>query len=873
MSRLPRVVTALLALVVPVGRQPDVIGDLTEDYEALRFRRGRPHAMVWLVGETLSLLTGFAWDVARRTLRTTPFLVRDLQLSCRALARRPLAAAGAASMLATGLVAVLLTLGLSSLLLFRPISAAHGDRVVRIVAFDRQGAALTRLSAREVDEIRRHLDGSADVATVNLQPVLVGVGTTRQQTLGETVSGNYFAMAGVRTRIGRTLLAADDDPASAPAVVISDTLWRDRFGRAPSALGSTITLNSTDFTVVGIAAAGGSSSFLGASVDVWVPTEHGDAVLNRGWRTNPADRWFTAIALPTAGTAELDARLTVATAALAEAWPDPWRDRRLATQPGTVLLGSQRTAARGLAAVLPMLSTLILAVAISNLAGVLLARAASNRRVAAIHLSIGAGRGALIRRQIIEGSLLGVAAAGVALAVYLQARTALGHVMLLPTLALRLELPLSLEMVLLVALGGLMAGGALAVGPAVWSTRLDVSRALASGGDRVGGERLSRVRRVLVSGQVACTLVLLAGAVLFFQSLDRLATADVGFSRDRLVAVDFDVEPATAAGADLTVVARQALARAAVLPGVTGAAMSNRAPIDQSTPTLPVRLPGDGVPDVRDVTFYLVTADYFNTIGLRLLHGRPFSPAECEGDEAVAIVNQTLAQQLWPDGSAIGRAIELADRSRVVRVIGIARDSKYRSLAEPPRPHVYLPTPATFGLTLLVRTEDNPRRTLSALQDALDATGPGVVGFFPRTLDDHVAIELLPIRVAATVASSLGAVALLLSAVGLYGLVSWLVALKRREIGVRLALGARPVDIRRMVVAEGVRAAAPGLVGGLLLAAGVAALLRRVLLDIGPFDLFALSLGAAALLASVVIASWIPAQRAAGTDPTASLRG
>jgi hypothetical protein len=273
---------------------------------------------------------------------------------------------------------------------------------------------------------------------------------------------------------------------------------------------------------------------------------------------------------------------------------------------------------------------------------------------------------------------------------------------------------------------------------------------------------------------------------------------------------------------------------------------------------------------LSDVTFYLVTAAYFDTVGIPLIAGRGFSTAESESRADVVVVNAALAAALWPRGDAIDRTIYVTDTA--LRVVGVARDAKYRTITESGRPHFYRPTPPALGLTLLARTADDPRAALRALQQTLDTVGPGLVGFFPRTLDDHLAIELLPTRAAAAAATGLSAVALVFSGIGLFGLVSWFVAMRSREIGIRLALGASAGSIRALVVGHAVRTALPGLIAGAFLAVALALLARTALFGVAPLDPAAFAAGIVALVMVVAAAAYGPSRRASHIDAASLLR-
>jgi predicted permease len=753
------------------------------------------------------------------------------------------------------------------------VSSTHGDAVRRIAAVSRDGRTALRFSFSELRQVRERIGTGGVVTSVVLQPVVIRVERTDIQTMAEVVDGSYFHVTGTAVLKGRGLVSTDDAAAAPPVIVISEPFWRRRFGASASALGAVVLLNGSPYTIVGVSNTLGSSTVLGASVDAWVPAWHADPLLDRDWRTDPARRLFTAFVLPRAAAVEIDARLEGAASDLAGLYPETWRERRLTTAPGSVLAGSLRSSVVVLTAVLGGLALLILATSAANLGGLLLARAAGSRRQAAIHLSMGSGRAALVRRQLIEGAVLGIVAGGIALAVYAWARTTLAEIAVLPTLALRLDLPFDAALVSLVIIAGALTGALLATGPALWAARVDLAGALRDSESRAGdGRGLTGVRRVLVSAQVALTLVLIVGAALFSRSLQAMADADLGFPSEGLVAVDFDLEPSSARRDDLPRFAQEALRRVGSLPGVTAAAMSNRAPVDQSTPTLEVRGGGAGGPAVGDVTFATVTSAYFETAGIPLVAGRSFTAYEVDAAADVVIVNQSLAQRLWPGESAVDRALYVPAENRPLRIVGVARNSKYRTITESGHPHVYRPTPPRLGLALLVRTTTDPRETLRAVQQSLDAVGPGLVGFFPRTLDDHLVVQLLPMRAAAGAATLLGTLALALSGVGLYSLVSWFVALRVREIGVRVALGATRGDIQSMIVRQALRTALPGMLAGIAGAAGLGLITQSVLFGVGPLDPVALATGIGALTMVIILAGYSPSRRVTALDPAGILR-
>ena len=812
--------------------------------------------------------------MVKRALRSTVILKRDVIHALRSLSRRPGSSLGAVVMLAVGLAAVAGAWGLASALLFKPLSTVNPDQVRRIAGADRTGRTVFRFSEVELEIIRSRLAGITDLSAVYLQPIVLKAQGTDTQTMAELVDGHYFALLGIEVRAGRRLMELDAVPGAEPVAVISDTIWRDQFRRDPGVVGTTVRINGHAFTVIGVAVPGATGTFFGGGVDAWISTAHAGMVLNRDWRTNVDDRFWTAFGRTTPeDAAQVESALARTSSDLARQWPDPWRDRRLITVPATVLVGSQRGGAISLSLVLGALALLILATAAANVGGLLLANAAADRSRAAVLLAIGAGRAGIIRRHLLEGGALGMAAGVVALLVYEWVRRQLVKVTVLPTLSLNFGLPFDGSVVAITVAAGTLTGIVLALGPAIWTVGLDMAQTLRDGSARTSGSaKLSKARRLLVGAQVAISLTLLVGAIVLARSVATLSAADIGFPRVGLVAMDFDLEPSVPEMSALPALARDALQRASAVPGVTAAAMSNRAPIDFSTPTTTVVVPGEGGQTLTDVTFYLATESYFETVGLGLVGGRAFTRVESDREEDVAIVNQAAAERLFANGDAIDRAIVLQPQGRTVRIVGIAQNSKYRSLSEPQGAHLYLPTAANFGRALLVRTSADPRQTLRAGQQQLDLIGPGVVGFFPRTLDDHLAIDMLPVTASARTATILGTLALLLSTAGLYGIVMWFVEVRRREIGVRLALGASTFEVRKLVVGQAFRAAAPGLAAGLLMSVALMWFARSQVGGVSAADPRAIAFGIGTLSIIVIAASYIPSRKATRVDPITALR-
>ncbi len=330
---LPIAVRWVVRLVVPARSRDQVLSDLEDDYARVRARHRPFAARWWLFRETTSVLASYSAAPFERAGEAWPAWSRDVRLVIRGFRRGgALTAAGAAAMLAVGLLAVLVTAGLSQTLLFRQVSASYGDRLRRVGTVDRDGRTSLGLSFVEVQITREYLGGAAMVSTVNMQPVVIRAGETSVQTMVEVVDGSYFGVTGAAATLGRALLETDDRPEAPPVVVVGERFWRDHLAGSPAVLGQSVHLNGRPYMIVGVARALGSSSFMGGSVDAWVPVAHADPVLNRGWRTDLGNRWFTAFALATGTSAEVEGRLEAAAQALARMHPDRWRDGACARQ-------------------------------------------------------------------------------------------------------------------------------------------------------------------------------------------------------------------------------------------------------------------------------------------------------------------------------------------------------------------------------------------------------------------------------------------------------------------------------------------------------------------------------------------------------------
>lgn len=804
-------------------------------------------------------------------------LRQDVRYSARTLARTPLFAAIAIASVAIGIGATTAIVTLANTLLFRPpAGVGHPERVVSI-GRTRDGAGFDNMTYPNFVDLRAATKTLSGMAAVRLEPSPMSMAGPAggEAVRVSVVSGNFFDVLQARPLRGRFFTPDEDRVAGQHAVaVLSHAFWRDRFGSDPDVVGRSIVLNGAPFTVVGVAEPGFRGPFVFAP-QLWVPVMSTTLTgFLRSTLENRYANWHVAIGRLAVGASldEAQAELGGIAARLARDYPQANEGGGVRVMPASVLPGDMRTIVGGFVALLFAVAALVLVIACTNVTGMLLARAAGRQREIAVRLAIGASRAQLVRQLVVECVILFLAA-GAAGVLVAQALVK-GLMSLLPALPVALAIDPRLDwLVLTFAFGASLATG-LAVGlvPALRSSAVNLVPALKAD---LGATRRQRLRSGLLVTQIAFSMLLLIVAGLFARTLARARAIDPGFqvSDVHMAAMDFGLARYDSlSGVDL---AARIVAGARAIPGVRSAALGAVVPLTVGGMGLGgVVVAGRPAPDGRESwgpDWNVVTPGYLETMRIPLLQGRDFSDADRRGTADVAIVNETFARNLWPDQDPVGRTFTSGDR--VVTVVGIARDGKYRTLGEPPRNFVYVPIAQWYVARMKLYVKAQPgaqpaaamRRLIADLDRSLPILDLG-------TLEERTAVSLFPQKLALWAAGSLGVVALLLALLGIYGVVSFSVAQRTREIGVRVALGADQSRVVRMVLRQGVVLAGIGIAAGALAAAGVTRLITSLLYDVPPTD--ALSFGGAAALLGVaaLAASWIPARRAAAVDPVVALR-
>jgi predicted permease len=811
-------------------------------------------------------------------------LRQDVRYAIRALGRSPLFAIVAVLSIAVGVGATTAIVTLANTLLLRPPpGVGHPERVVT-VGRTQDGRGFDNFSYPNFVDYRASARSLSGLAALRLDPhavSLAGPSGGEPIQMG-AASGNFFAVLEARPSLGRFFTMEEDRaPGANRVVVLSHRFWKRRFEGDSSIVGKSIVLNGTPFTVLGVAAERFQGPFVLAP-DVWVPLTAASLL------GVPADIfqsrqsvWIMAIGrlAPNVGIGQAQAELSGIAARLAAQYPTENKGQGLAVAPASLFPVEIRPMVAAFLGLLLAIAGLVLVIASTNVAGMLLARASVRRREIAVRLALGASRGQLVMQLVVE-SLLVFAAAGTA-----GLLLAKWMVSALMALVPRLPVPLYVDpqldwRVLTFALAVTLVTGLVAgVVPALQSTRPDLVPALKSDTGGTATRQRLRLRSGLLVAQIAFSMLLLVVGGLFARTLTRARSIDPGFDARGVYIAALDLGLANLDEAAGSGVAATLLERARAIPGVRSAALSAMLPLDGGGLGLgTIKVAGREPPGGQDQgwreDWNVVTPGYFATMGIPLVRGRDFAESDRVGAGDVAIVNEAFAAALFPGQDAVGRTLTTDDR--VVTIIGVARNAKYRSLGEPQRNFIYVPFAQRYlGRTSLLVKTTTPGAVASVaspirrLVQDVDARLPIIR---QQTMEEQTATSLFPQRVALYVSGGLGTVALLLALLGIYGVTAFSVSQRTREIGVRVALGAQRSHVLGLVLRQGVVLAVVGVVVGALAAFGATRLIASLLYGVPPTDVVAFGAAAIALGVAAVVASWVPARRAAGVDPIVALR-
>ncbi len=815
---------------------------------------------------------------------------QDVRHGLRLLWTTPTVSVAAVSSLALGIGASIAMFIIVNAALLRPLPARAPEELVLLFAGPRERpyqliSYPDYLDYRDASDVFHGLAAFGEVA------VSLSDSETPELAHGLIATGNFFEVLGVGAGLGRTFTAEDDRiPGERPVIVLSYGLWRRRFGSDPTIVGRTVAVNGRPYTVLGVTAAGFRGPLVLESYDFYVPMMMQAEIrppragfageMNPDLLKRRNASWLQVVGRLAPGVSIEEAEASVATLSrrLAEAYPDTNAGETATLFPLRHIDPRGYPVLRSVAILLMAVAALVLLIATANVTSLLLARAIARKREIGIRLSLGGSRSRLVRQLLTESLLLG--AMGGALGLLVASWALAGLSRLVPAngaFAFSLDYEVDARVLAFAALASIVSALLVGIPPALQGSRSDLVRAL-RGSSGEGGRDGSRVtgRNALVVAQISLSIVLLVGAGLFLKSFWRSSAVSPGFDADRVLASELSIDVLRYTKAQGREFYRAVVERMEGVPNVESASLARIAPLSGArTTSLWVEdLPPEPAGRELEIATNVVGLDYFRTLGIGLVAGRDFSPGDVEGSPGVVIANESFVARYFPLGSALGKRVRLNRSEEEWReIVGIVRDSKYRFLGEDATPFLYQPLGQQHetGMTLLVRTRGAPVQSAADVRREILSLEPNLPAAV-QPLSSLIADSLFPVRMAARLLTVFAALAVFLAALGLYGVMSFAVSRRTREMGIRVALGARPEALVGLVLAEGLLLVAVGISIGWAAALAGARLLESFLYGVSPTDAETF-LAVSFLLALVMLATtYFPARRAARSNPLKVLR-
>lgn len=812
-------------------------------------------------------------------------LLKDSRYGLRMLLKSPGFTFVALLSLALGIGANTAIFSMVSAFLFAPLPVEQASQLVSIFTMDTKNPGPLPTSHLNFIDYRDKNDVFSDVLGYTFAQVsLSGTGGESKQLFAELVSGNYFDVLGVKAEQGR-MFSADEDktPGTNPVVVLSYGTWQREFGGDASIVGKTISLNRHDFAVVGIAPKDFTGTDIGGGPALWAPMAMHDQLqpgfdwyntrrglfINMIGRLKPGNSVAQAQAAMTALGSQLEQEYrkdnegrNVRLVPLLTARKDPGGDGQVALTSGALM---------GVAGV-------ILLIACANVTNLLLARATKRKREIAIRLAIGASRGRLIRQLMTESLLLSIGGGVIGFFVALWSRDVLRSLVPFPVGPNQQESGIDPRVLIFAVVISIASGLLFGLAPALQASKTDLVPTLKGEITMAAAPRGIRInlRHALVVLQVGLSLFALITAGLFVRSLQKAQGVNPGFSPENVVLMAFNLGREGYTPAQGKVFHRQLVDRIRALPGVVDATIASDRPFGggfQRSVFIEGQEPSPGGRGVL-VQVNNIGLGFFDTLRISLLRGRTFAETDAEKSPKVLVINEAMANRFWPEQDALGKRLKLFGDEEYRQVVGVVADSKYNSLTEPRRPFMYLPLLQEYSpqINLHVRTSSEPKAIIAALRGEVQALDPSLPALNIETLTDRIGRSLGGERTQATLLGSGGVLALLLAAVGLYGVMSYSVAQRTREIGIRMALGAGRGNVMGLVLKQGVTLVSAGVVLGLTGAFITTRLLASLLFGVSAKDPLTFAATSATLLIVALLASYVPARRATKVDPIIALR-
>ena len=811
-------------------------------------------------------------------------MIKDIRYAVRGLVKRPGFVAIAVITLALGIGANTAIFSIVNTVLLRSLPVERPGEIVSVAV---RGAndSFSAFSHPNYVDFRDRNDVLSGLIIYRFTPLSLSRQGANERVWAYLVSGNYFDVLGVKAIQGRTFLPEEDKtPLSHPVVVLSYDSWQRRFGGDPNLIGQDVLINNRQFRVIGVV----PKAFKGTEVvytpEMWLPASMMEwAEPGATWLNDRRSKNFFAVGRlkPGVDSRQAEASLNLLAQQLGKEYPDTNEGQVIKVGPTGFIIPDLRGAVVSFTWVMMAAVGLVLLVTCTNLAGLMLARATDRRREIAIRLAMGANRWRLIRQLLTESVLLSFVggAAGLFLALWI--------LKLLLALRPPIDFPLAFDVsvdwrVLLFSLAvSIAAGVVFGLAPSLQATRPNITTALKATAAQ-GGAVKTRLRSVLVVAQIAISLVVLIAAGLVVRTLQQLQTMNPGFDPNNALTMSFDLGLQGYDDARGQQFYRQLTERVRSLPGVESATISNYVPLSLQFNSSNIYIEGKPVERGENAPLVMVGSvgtDYFKTMVTPILQGRDFNEHDQEKSEAVAIVNETFVRRLMPElqniGEAVGKRFRVGGADGPVRhIVGVAKDGKYFNIAEDPRSFIWRPMSQSYSSNgiLLVRTKGNPEPLFGPVRSQVQSLDPNLPIFDSKTLTEHMKLALFPSKVAATVLGVFGLVALMLAAIGVYGITSYAVAQRTHEIGIRLALGAQLSDVLRLVFRQGLILTIIGAALGLLGAYLAMRAITSVLYGVSATDPFTFVFVSGLLIVVALIACYVPARRATKVEPLVALR-
>jgi putative ABC transport system permease protein len=798
-------------------------------------------------------------------------LLKDLRYAVRMLGAKPGFTLSAVATLALGIGGSTAIFSLTSAVLLGKLPFRDPDRLLMVWDDASQlGFPRNDLTPASYAALQAQNQVFEALAAVTEAAFTLTAGGEPEKVEARRVTASFFPMLGVAPRVGRFFLPDDDRPEASHVAVLSHGLWQRRFGRDPDVVGRDVLLTGEKYTVIGVMPAG--FQFMESYVGLWVPAAFTAEELKHG------SHYLKVVARMKAGVSIAGAQADVETIArrFVGDFPDE-KFRAFVVPLREQLVGD----ARRPLIVLVLAVASVLLITCANLAGLLLARAASRGREIAVRTALGATRGRIVRQLLTESILLATLGALPGVFVASWALSSLQQ-LIPPGIALSvhptLDVPALAGALALSVVTGLLFG----LAPARQAARSDLNETLRQGGRGSTEAGHRRLRSALVVAEFGATLVLLVGAGLLGQTLYRLRYADLGLRPDKLLTLRTSL-PSQRYGEPSRRAAfyEEVLDRVQHLPGVVSAGYSTSVPLEWKGGTSEFLPEGPVEPGWSyDANHRQVSADYLRTMGIPLRSGRYFERTDGAESPSVAMVNEAMARRFWPGVDAVGKRFRIVDASPHpwITIVGIVGDVRQMGLDAPVRPEMYLPyaqitdQPWFAPRDLAVRTVEEPMSLVPAIKGAIQAVDPEQAVSNIRTFDEVLDEEVVQRRLGAALVAAFAALAVLLASLGVYGVLSYFVTQHTAEIGVRLALGASRGDILRLVLGRGMALALSGVGLGVLGALALTQLVSTLLYGIGAADPATFASAAALLTALAFVACYLPARRAVGVDPMAAMR-